>query len=423
MDDVSYNWEMNSGTSISEANGTKPTDTPPVPDQPVSSLPIHTSTLSDQVFKKKALPSFKKARQPVWSKIWESDDDDKALPKPKAKKFTSHAHYYSSSESENPVVEDSEQVGLGLESGSLLQTDMELADGSTDIHIPIVRTESRKGRKRAPKKEAAPIWEKPVRMPLDLSSAEEEADSEHYSDASLDFTNLEVQLDADKEDLFYVRQAVVDERARRRESRGKRDPYARSIPSKISKNEESDDDKYCLRMLPYTDIVELRAGKHQRPRMAEPDSRNFEPNPASNPNAEQQPDGPIRFNNRAGRIQYRQLAQGIESQKKKSNANDSGILKLDHLKTTRKRLKFAKSLIHDWGLFAYEQIYASEIVIEYIGESIRQKIADHREKIYEASGIGSSYLFRIDDDTIIDATKTGNLARFINHCCEVLDLK
>lgn len=38
---------------------------------------------------------------------------------------------------------------------------------------------------------------------------------------------------------------------------------------------------------------------------------------------------------------------------------------------------------------------------------------------YEASGIGSSYLFRIDDDLIIDATKTGNLARFINHCCEV----
>ncbi|KAJ1339592.1 histone-lysine N-methyltransferase set1 [Batrachochytrium salamandrivorans] len=45
-------------------------------------------------------------------------------------------------------------------------------------------------------------------------------------------------------------------------------------------------------------------------------------------------------------------------------------------------------------------------------------VADHREKLYEASGIGSSYLFRVDEDTIIDATKTGNLARFINHCCE-----
>ena len=34
-------------------------------------------------------------------------------------------------------------------------------------------------------------------------------------------------------------------------------------------------------------------------------------------------------------------------------------------------------------------------------------------------GIGSSYLFRIDDHTIIDATRKGNLARFINHCCDV----
>ncbi|KAJ3027491.1 histone methyltransferase set1 [Rhizophlyctis rosea] len=58
------------------------------------------------------------------------------------------------------------------------------------------------------------------------------------------------------------------------------------------------------------------------------------------------------------------------------------------------------------------------MVIEYIGEIIRQKVADHREKNYEKEGIGSSYLFRIDDDTIIDATKMGNLARFINHCCD-----
>lgn len=42
-----------------------------------------------------------------------------------------------------------------------------------------------------------------------------------------------------------------------------------------------------------------------------------------------------------------------------------------------------------------------------------------REKRYAQEGIGSSYLFRVDHDTIIDATKCGNLARFINHCCTV----
>lgn len=48
-----------------------------------------------------------------------------------------------------------------------------------------------------------------------------------------------------------------------------------------------------------------------------------------------------------------------------------------------------------------------------------QMVADMREKRYVQEGIGSSYLFRVDHDTIIDATKCGNLARFINHCCTV----
>ena len=59
------------------------------------------------------------------------------------------------------------------------------------------------------------------------------------------------------------------------------------------------------------------------------------------------------------------------------------------------------------------------MVIEYVGAVVRQSTADLREKKYEAMGIGSSYLFRIDHDTIIDATKCGNLARFINHSCNV----
>lgn len=41
-----------------------------------------------------------------------------------------------------------------------------------------------------------------------------------------------------------------------------------------------------------------------------------------------------------------------------------------------------------------------------------------RERIYEASGLGSSYLFRIDDEWVCDATIRGGRARFINHCCD-----
>uniref|UniRef100_A0A3Q2ZGF9 [histone H3]-lysine(4) N-trimethyltransferase n=2 Tax=Hippocampus comes TaxID=109280 RepID=A0A3Q2ZGF9_HIPCM len=57
------------------------------------------------------------------------------------------------------------------------------------------------------------------------------------------------------------------------------------------------------------------------------------------------------------------------------------------------------------------------MVIEYVGQIIRQNIADMRERRYEKAGIGSSYLFRVDQNTIIDATKCGNLSRFINHSC------
>ena len=59
------------------------------------------------------------------------------------------------------------------------------------------------------------------------------------------------------------------------------------------------------------------------------------------------------------------------------------------------------------------------MVIEYVGQGIRPIIADIREKKYNECGIGSSYLFRVDLETIIDATRFGNMARFINHSCNV----
>lgn len=80
-------------------------------------------------------------------------------------------------------------------------------------------------------------------------------------------------------------------------------------------------------------------------------------------------------------------------------------------------MRFDKSSIHCWGLFADEPIQAEEMIIEYIGEAIRSSIADFREKKYAREGIGSSYLFRLDSEMVVDATKKGNFARFINHSC------
>ncbi|XP_029106167.1 histone-lysine N-methyltransferase SETD1A isoform X2 [Scleropages formosus] len=113
------------------------------------------------------------------------------------------------------------------------------------------------------------------------------------------------------------------------------------------------------------------------------------------------------------RSEQRRLLSAIGTQA----VMDSDLLKLNQLKFRKKKLRFGRSRIHEWGLFAMEPIAADEMVIEYVGQNIRQMVADNREKRYAQEGIGSSYLFRVDHDTIIDATKCGNLARFINHCC------
>lgn len=121
-------------------------------------------------------------------------------------------------------------------------------------------------------------------------------------------------------------------------------------------------------------------------------------------------------NSRMNRINNRRLAADLKSQKQ-ILSSDSDILNFNQLKKRKKPVKFARSAIHNWGLYAVEPIAANEMIIEYVGESIRSPLADLREKNYIRSGIGSSYLFRIDETTVIDATKKGGIARFINHCC------
>lgn len=106
-----------------------------------------------------------------------------------------------------------------------------------------------------------------------------------------------------------------------------------------------------------------------------------------------------------------------------SNDHIHEVFKFAQLMLRKKPLKFAKSDIHGWGLFAMENIAAEEFVIEYVGEVIRKSVADHREKCYNASGISSIYMFGLDNETIIDATRCGNLSRFINHSCDVSSYK
>lgn len=121
-------------------------------------------------------------------------------------------------------------------------------------------------------------------------------------------------------------------------------------------------------------------------------------------------------NSRANRVASRRFAVDFNNQKEALGA-EADSLRFNALKKRKKPVRFDRSAIHNWGLFAMENIAASDMIIEYVGEKIRQAVADNREERYLKSGIGSSYLFRIDENTVIDATKKGGIARFINHSC------
>ena len=55
-------------------------------------------------------------------------------------------------------------------------------------------------------------------------------------------------------------------------------------------------------------------------------------------------------------------------------------------------------------------------MLEYRGELIGNSVAEKRSLEYERSG-RVDYLFRIDSETVCDATLCGSLARYINHSC------
>jgi SET domain len=80
-------------------------------------------------------------------------------------------------------------------------------------------------------------------------------------------------------------------------------------------------------------------------------------------------------------------------------------------------LRFGRSKIHAWGVFAEKPIEADELIIEYRGELIGNAVAERREVEY-AQSLGRDYMFRIDAEQVCDATKQGNVARFINASCE-----
>jgi len=83
----------------------------------------------------------------------------------------------------------------------------------------------------------------------------------------------------------------------------------------------------------------------------------------------------------------------------------------------RQNVVLARSRIQGLGLYAARDLEKGQMIIEYIGEVIRSNLTDIREKHYEDQNRGI-YMFRLDDDRVVDATMTGGVARYINHSCD-----
>ncbi|KAG3186375.1 hypothetical protein PC116_g7744 [Phytophthora cactorum] len=104
----------------------------------------------------------------------------------------------------------------------------------------------------------------------------------------------------------------------------------------------------------------------------------------------------------------------FDKERRNMSALDLGICcNVNILRGQHKKIGVAYSTTHGWGAFAMEPIKRGEFIYEYHGALLSQDEAERRGSIYDKMTI--SFLFDVDDDSVVDAIRKGNKSKFANH--------
>ena len=82
---------------------------------------------------------------------------------------------------------------------------------------------------------------------------------------------------------------------------------------------------------------------------------------------------------------------------------------------TYRRIAVRRSNIHGKGVFATAPIAKGTRIIEYKGKRISEEAADEQ---YGGDESPHTFLFLLENKLVIDGSRRGNSARWINHSCD-----